>query len=87
MGPWCCRGVILWRRRGILGCCPICCIIHICSIVLILKELQHRCSYRWYLQRREIQHKVIECETKPRAMQKAVIKAGNPSLEELDWAI
>ena len=31
--------------------------------------------------------KVIECETKPRAMQKAVIKAGNPSLEELDWAI
>ena len=31
--------------------------------------------------------KVIECETTPQAMQKVVIKAGNPSLEELDWAI
>jgi len=31
--------------------------------------------------------KVKESRTTPRAIHKAVISAGNPSLEELDWAI
>jgi len=31
--------------------------------------------------------KVNESETTPLAMHKAVMSAGNPSLEELDWAI
>jgi len=31
--------------------------------------------------------KVRESETTPRVMHNVVIRAGNPSLEELDWAI
>ena len=65
---WCCRGVIMWRRKDILGrlkcillwslpwvsrtLCffQICCIIHICSIVLLLRKLQHKCNHWWCLQ-------------------------------------